>query len=146
MISWPNPIPGRFTHTHTKRANRRLKRDPNAGNSHIAMRKESVPKITINNTINLFYWTAISILVISNHSSLRVLFDRFASVYFIWKIYLYFLALEIAGRGNPSTVPVVSAHYTFVPYIVIATSLCCVRAAIRRQTAISGTCDHRSQG
>jgi len=38
-----------------------------------------------------------SILLISNHSSFRVLFDKIASVYFIWKIYLYF----ITGNGQP---------------------------------------------
>ena len=45
---------------------------------------ESMPKIIMNNTINLlFFKTAISILIISNHNSLRVLFDKIASVYFI---------------------------------------------------------------
>jgi len=37
---------------------------------------ESVPKIIINDTINLFF----SILVILNHNSYRVLFDKIASV------------------------------------------------------------------
>jgi len=50
---------------------------------------EIVPKIIINNTINLFFFqTAINILVISNR--FRVLVDKIASVYFIWIIYLYF--------------------------------------------------------
>ena len=35
---------------------------------------------------NLFSCTAISMLVISNHNSLRVLFKKIASVYFIWII------------------------------------------------------------
>jgi len=39
--------------------------------------------INLNNTINLFFKTAISILVISNHNSFRVFFDKIASVYFI---------------------------------------------------------------
>ena len=39
----------------------------------IGLVNESVPKIIINNTINLFL-AAISILVISNHNSFRVLF------------------------------------------------------------------------
>jgi len=43
---------------------------------------ESVHEIIINDTINVFL-TAISILVISNHNSFRVLFDKIASVYFI---------------------------------------------------------------
>ena len=34
--------------------------------------------------------TAISILLILNHNSFRVLFDKIASAYFIWKMYLYF--------------------------------------------------------
>jgi len=44
---------------------------------------ESVPKIVINNTMNLLLKTAIGILVISNHNSYRVLFDKIAPVYFI---------------------------------------------------------------
>jgi len=43
---------------------------------------ESVPKIKRHDTIN-FFKTAISLLVISNHNSFRVLFDIIASVYFI---------------------------------------------------------------
>jgi len=42
---------------------------------------KSVPKIVIHDT-NLFL-TAISIFLITNHNSLRVLFDKIASVYFI---------------------------------------------------------------
>ena len=60
---------------------------------------ESVPKIIINNTTNLFFKTAVSILLISNHSSFRVLFDKIDSVYFFEK-YIYILALEMASRGN----------------------------------------------
>jgi len=48
-----------------------------------AIGNESVPKIIINNAINLLFKTAISISVISNHGSFRVLFDKIASVYFI---------------------------------------------------------------
>jgi len=44
---------------------------------------ESVPKIIVNGTINLFAKTAISILAISNRSSFRVPFVEIASVYFI---------------------------------------------------------------
>ena len=43
----------------------------------------SVAKIIVNNTINLLLKTAISILLISNHNSFRVLFDKIASVYCI---------------------------------------------------------------
>jgi len=46
-------------------------------------RDESMPKIVMNDTINLFFKTEISILVISNHKSFQVLFDKIASVYFI---------------------------------------------------------------
>jgi len=48
-----------------------------------AVGNESVPKIIINNTMKLFFITAIRILVISNHNSFRVLSDEIASVYFI---------------------------------------------------------------
>jgi len=45
---------------------------------------EIVPKIIMNDRINLFLKTVISILLISNHNSFRgVLFDKIASVYFI---------------------------------------------------------------
>jgi len=43
---------------------------------------ESVPKKIINNTLKLFL-TAISSLVISNHYSFRVLFDKNFFRYFI---------------------------------------------------------------
>ena len=43
---------------------------------------ESLPKIIINNTINLFL-TAVIILLISNHNSFRVLFDKIVSEYFV---------------------------------------------------------------
>ena len=44
---------------------------------------ESVPKIIISNSINLFFKTAVNILLISNDNSFRVLFDKIASMYFI---------------------------------------------------------------
>jgi len=43
----------------------------------------NVPKIIINNTINVLFKTAINMLVISNRNSFRVLLDKIASVYFI---------------------------------------------------------------
>jgi len=58
---------------------------------------ESVPKIIINNNTINFLYTAFSILVISNHNSFRVLFDKIASVYFNSKIYLHFSI----GNGQP---------------------------------------------
>jgi len=62
----------------------------------------SVPKIIINDIV-IFSQTAISILVISNHNSFRVLFDKIASVYFYLKnilIYLKKLTFEMASPGN----------------------------------------------
>ena len=70
--------------------------------------------IIINNTINLVFKTAISILVISNHNSFRVLFGKMASVYFIWKIYLYFSV----GKCQPREPALCQLYrHTFVPYI-----------------------------
>ena len=43
--------------------------------------------------------TAVSILLISNRNIFRVLCDKTVSVYFIWKIYLYF-EMEMARPGN----------------------------------------------
>ena len=43
----------------------------------------SVPQTVINDTRDLFFKTTISILVISNHNSFRVFFDKIAFVYFI---------------------------------------------------------------
>jgi len=59
---------------------------------HHSIGNESAPKIIISNT-HLFFKTAISILVISNHNSFRVLFDKIVSVYFAGK-YIYILALK----------------------------------------------------
>jgi len=52
----------------------------------------------INDTINFF--SAVSILLISSHNSFRVLFDKITSVYFILKLYVYTLALEMDSPGN----------------------------------------------
>ena len=38
-------------------------------------------------------------MLISNNNSFRVLFDKTASAYFIWK-YIYILALEMSSPGN----------------------------------------------
>jgi len=59
---------------------------------------ESVP---INDTIYLFFKTAIIILVISSHDSFRVLFDKIASAYFICKVYLYFSIGKANHLGQP---------------------------------------------
>ena len=70
-----------------------------------------MPKITINDTIKIYFFkTVISILVISNHNSFRMLFDKIASAYFGGENIFTFLALEMASPGNQ--------HYrhTFVSY------------------------------
>jgi len=54
-----------------------------------------VPTAVINETINVFLKSAISILVISNHNSFRVLF-----IFHVKNIYIYNLALEMASPGN----------------------------------------------
>ena len=57
------------------------------------------------------FLTAVSIFVISNHNSFRVLFDKTTFVYFIWKnIYIYILALEMASPGIQHCA-IVSAHF-----------------------------------
>ena len=56
-----------------------------------------------------FSYTAVSILVVSNHNSFRVLFGKIASLYFFEK-YINILALEILAQET-GTVPVVSAHF-----------------------------------
>jgi len=53
----------------------------------------------INNTTNLFFETAVSILVISNHNSFRVLFEKLLPYTFFEK-YIYILALKTASPGN----------------------------------------------
>ena len=54
-----------------------------------------------------------SILVMSNHNSFRVLFDKIVSVYFIWKIYLYF-SIENGQPRKPALCQLY--RHTFVPY------------------------------
>ena len=76
-----------------------------------------VPKIIMDNAINLSYKTAVSILVISNHNSFRVPFDKIVSVYFIWKIYLYFMI----GNGQPREPALCQLHrHMFVPFSISA--------------------------
>jgi len=54
----------------------------------------------INGTIHLFLKTAISILVISNHTSFRVLFEKKLLPYFLFEKYICILALKMASPGN----------------------------------------------
>jgi len=72
---------------------------------------ESVTKINYNKWHNNLFFAAISILVTWNYTSFRVLFDEIASVYFIWKKYIYILALEMASSGNQHCANNVSAHF-----------------------------------
>ena len=51
--------------------------------SNVVLGNDTVPKIILNDTVSLFLKTAISISVISNRNSSRVLFDKIDSVYFI---------------------------------------------------------------
>ena len=51
----------------------------------VAVPNESVSRIIRNDTTTLFVRTAISILVVSNRNSFRVLFDKITSVHFIRK-------------------------------------------------------------
>jgi len=54
--------------------------------------------------------TAITILVISNHDSFRVLFDEIASVYVYMENIFTFQHWKWPAQGT-STVPIVSAHF-----------------------------------
>jgi len=54
---------------------------------------------SVNDTVNVFFFNEISILLISNRNSPRVLFDKIASIYFEKK-YINILALEMASPGK----------------------------------------------
>ena len=62
------------------------------------------------------FLTAISILLTTNHCSFRVLFEKIASVYFIWEMYLYLST----GNGRPREPALCQLYrHTFVPYWVV---------------------------
>ena len=64
---------------------------------------ESLPKIIVNNTIDLFFFkTAISILVTSNHRGLTVSERCWTKLlqYILFEKYIYISALEMARRRN----------------------------------------------
>ena len=70
-------------------------------NSIFALGNETVLEIIIDDTIYLFLKTAISILLISNHNSFRVSFDKIASVACIlFEKCIHILALEMVSPGN----------------------------------------------
>ena len=74
-----------------------------------------MPKIITDDTINLFFLTAISILVISNHDSFRVLFDNLHP--YVFKIYLYFSI----GNGQPREPALCQLYWhSFVLYEFVA--------------------------
>jgi len=75
---------------------------------------ESVTKIVINDVINLKpFLNSNQHFGNLNHNSFQVLFDKIPSVYFIWKIYLYFST----GNGQPGKPALCQLYwYTFVPY------------------------------
>jgi len=78
-----------------------------------ATRNSTVPKIITKWHSNFFYETAMGILVISNHSCFRVLFDKTASVYFIGNSIVIFWQWKWPAQGT-GTVPIVSAHFRSV--------------------------------
>ena len=56
-------------------------------------------------------------MLISDHSSFRVLLDKIASVYFNWKIYLYFSIVN----GQPREPALCQLYrHTFVPYAFVS--------------------------
>ena len=71
------------------------------------------PKIIINNNEFIFL-TAISILLISNQNTFRVLFDKLAYMNFIRKIYLYFSIVNDLPR-EPALCQLY--RHTFVPCV-----------------------------
>ena len=76
----------------------------------LSSRERKLPEITINSAINSFK-TAASILVISNNSSLRMLFDKIAFIFY-WKVYLYFST----GNGQPREPALCQLYWhTFFP-------------------------------
>jgi len=61
------------------------------------------------------FLSAFNILLISNHNTFRVQFDKIASVYFIWKMYLHFSI----GNGQPREPALCQLYrHTFVPYVL----------------------------
>jgi len=60
---------------------------------------ETAPKILISNTINLFFETAISIWLISDHKSFRVLSEK-SFPYILFDKYIDIFAHKMASPGN----------------------------------------------
>ena len=65
-------------------------------------------------TINLFFLTAISIFLILNHNTSRLLIDKIDSAYFIWKKISFYFS---DGNGQPREPALCQLYrHTFVPY------------------------------
>jgi len=82
---------------------------------------------------NLFFKLQSEIVLISNHNSFRVLFDKSAPAYFISEIYLYF----IIGNGQPRK-PTLCQWYrhTFVLYLRAFTTTNTSRSFTYKMAAI----------
>jgi len=80
----------------------------------VTIRSECVPKIAINDTVNVFLKTTIGTLAISNHDCFPVLFDKIACVYYILEMFCI-LALEMACQPREPALCQLYRH-TSVPY------------------------------
>jgi len=102
-----------------------------------SIRKESVPKIILSNTINLFFLNCNQHFANSNHNSFRVLFNKIASLYFIWKIYLYF-SIGNVQQGEAALFQLY--RYTFDSFPIETTEwikLVCAEALYRHVFLVS---------
>ena len=90
---------GRYTQSNSQGAARAMRSARHRYFGHLLghIGNESVSKIIINDTT--IFLTSVSILVISNHNSFRVLFDKIASVYFVGK-YINIWSLQMTSPGN----------------------------------------------
>ena len=92
-------------------------RQSTEGNSGERILNDTVPKVIINYTDNLFFFKLQSAFsVISNHISFRMLFDKIASDILGEKIYLYFNI----GDGQPRELALCQLYqHTSIPYSCI---------------------------
>ena len=101
------------------------------------IQNKSVPKIILNEKINLLSKTAISILVISNYNSFQVQFDKIASIYFMQKIYIYLHFRTGNGQpGNQHCANCISA-LSFPISIIYITTLHPLNGLFSRTTRVS---------
>ena len=68
---------------------------------YIELGNENVPKIVINNAIH-YSFTAIGNLVISNHNSFRVVFEKNCFRVFYLKIYFFYFSIRNGQPGKPA--------------------------------------------